>query len=50
MLSIAEELLLLAFDDAKGTVAFPASSSLDYGLVGGGFGRTDNEGTACSQR
>ncbi|WP_176142452.1 GOLPH3/VPS74 family protein [Halobacillus hunanensis] len=34
MFTIAEELLLLALDDDKGTVVFSASSSLNYGLAG----------------
>lgn len=34
MFTIAEELLLLAMDDEKGTVVFSASDSLNYGLAG----------------
>ncbi|ASK64099.1 hypothetical protein CFK37_19035 [Virgibacillus phasianinus] len=34
MFTIAEELLLLAMDDEKGTVVFSASDSLHYGLAG----------------
>ncbi|WP_174612741.1 GOLPH3/VPS74 family protein [Virgibacillus ihumii] len=34
MFTIAEELLLLAMDDEKGTVIFSASDSLNYGLAG----------------
>ncbi|WP_077329529.1 GOLPH3/VPS74 family protein [Virgibacillus siamensis] len=34
MLTIAEELLLLALKDDKGTVVFSASSTLNYGLAG----------------
>ncbi|ASN04805.1 GOLPH3/VPS74 family protein [Virgibacillus necropolis] len=34
MFTIAEELLLLAMDDEKGTVVFSASESLNYGLAG----------------
>ena len=35
MLTIAEELLLLALDNKKGTVSISASDSLNYGLAGG---------------
>lgn len=35
MLTIAEELLLLALDNKKGTVSISASDSLKYGLAGG---------------
>ncbi len=34
MLSLAEELLLLALDDESGSVSSAASSSLEYGLAG----------------
>lgn len=34
MFTIAEELLLLAMDDEKGTVVFSASDYLNYGLAG----------------
>ncbi len=33
-LTLAEELLLLALDDAKGTVPMSASQTLGYGLAG----------------
>jgi len=34
MLTIAEELLLLALDDEKGNIVFSAANSLGYGLAG----------------